>query len=251
MIANPLKVDRRDGLAIVTLSRPPVNALNLGIVESALALLSDLEGDPELRAVVVTGSGSCFSAGLDLKEAPCYSAAEQRRMIGAINRLLFHMFGLRRPTVAAMNGHAQGGGLVLALSCDYRVGPLGSFKLGLTEARAGVPYPTAALAVVKSELPVHAARSLVLGAHNVDPETALRLGVVDELQPPPQVLARALAVAADLARFPAESYIHSKRALRQEALARMRAAIDNGHDDLLDHWLTQDTVSASLRLLAQ
>jgi len=251
MSSTHLKVDRQKDVAVVSLERPPVNALNLGLLEELRDTLTELESAQAVRAVVLTGSGACFSAGIDLKEVPRYSLGEQRRMVECINQLLLRLFSCPRPVVAAVNGHANGGALVLALACDYRVGPLGAYKLGLAETRVGVPYPACAMTVVQSQLAPHAARLLVLGAGSLDPETALRLGIVDELAPPVRVLPRALEVAGDLATFPAQSYAHSKRGLRAEALARMHATVSGAHDDLLTQWLTPETLAASQRQLAK
>jgi enoyl-CoA hydratase len=84
------------------------------------------------------------------------------------------------PTVAAVNGHAIAGGLVLMLACDWRLAVDREALFGLTEIRAGVPYPAAAHAVVQAELAPAAARELVLAGKNHGTERALALGIVDE-----------------------------------------------------------------------
>ena len=123
-------------------------------------------------AVVLTGSGGFFSGGVDLKLAPTLSADEQRGMVAGINRMFADWYGFPGPVVAAVNGHAVAGGLILALCADHRVGVRGA-SYGLTELRVGAPYPVAALAVVRAELDPGPARRLVLGAALVDGEAAL------------------------------------------------------------------------------
>src|SRR5262245_22736677 len=129
----------RGKVVVVRFDRPPANAIEL---ESATALettLAELEADAGVRAVVLTGQGAFFSAGLDLKLVPTYGPAEQRAMIAAINRMVARIYGLTVPVVIAVNGHAIAGGLVVALAGDYRIGSHGTYHLGLTETRVAMP----------------------------------------------------------------------------------------------------------------
>src|SRR5215212_3154423 len=110
--------------------------------------------------------------------ATTLSAEQQREMVGGINQLFHDWYGLPHPVVAAVNGHAVAGGLILALCADHRVGAARA-SYGLTELRVGAPYPGAALAVIRAELDPGPLRRLVLGAGLVDGEAALQLGLVD------------------------------------------------------------------------
>src|SRR5205085_6446111 len=117
--------------------------------------------------------------GLDLKVAPTLDDDGRRAMVRGINRLFIAWYGLPHPVVCAVSGHAIAGGLILALCGDWRVvGRSGRF--GLTELAAGVPYPVAASAIVRAELPPEAARRLMLRADLTDAEGAVAAGVVDE-----------------------------------------------------------------------
>src|SRR4051812_22098101 len=144
---------------------------------------------------------------MDLKTAPTLTAGQQRHTVEGINRLFAGWYSFPRPVVAAVNGHAIAGGLILALCADHRVCVTSAdAKLGLTELRAGIPYPAAAIGVVRAELPPATARRLVLGAALVGPEQALELGVVDELRAPGELLPRALEVAGEMAALPRSTY---------------------------------------------
>ena len=112
---------------------------------------------------------------MDLKLAPTLDEEAQRRMVTGINRLFAGWYAFPRPVICAVNGHAIAGGLILALCGDQRVGARQG-KLGLTEVTAGIPYPRAAIAIVRAELSAASARRLVLGGDLVGPEDALRLG---------------------------------------------------------------------------
>ena len=175
---------------------------------------------------MITGSGDFFSGGVDLKLAPTLSPTEQRGMVAGINRLFYEWYGFPGPVVAAVNGHAVAGGMILALCADHRVGSrAGSY--GLTEVRVGAPYPVAALAVVRAELAPGPARRLVLGGELVDADAALELGLVDELaEPGRRARARAQPSPASWRRCPSATYETVKAQLRGPDLEAIRAGIE-------------------------
>jgi enoyl-CoA hydratase len=239
----------RDGeVAILRLDRPPVNALELGIATELGRRLAEIE-ESDAGAIVLTGNGVCFSAGLDLKVVPRYTPEDQRAMIAAANRLLARLYGCPRPVVAAINGHAIAGGFVIALACDYRVAVASGCKLGLTEARAGIPFPAVAMTILRAELAPAAARRLTLYARNVDPPTALECGAVDELRPAARVLERAVEVARDMAAIPRDTYARIKRQLRADVMVRLEEIVDCGADPLLAAWLGSETGDAAAAVL--
>ena len=234
-----VKVESSGGTAIVRIDRPPANAMNPELVEEIIAVTGDLAAaTPD--AVVIAGRDGFFSAGLDLNLVPTLDAKGQAGMIMGINRMVAAWYGFERPVVGAINGHAIAGGIVLALCADYRVGSKRG-KLGLTEARVGVPYPVNALAVVKAELSPPAARYLVLRAHLVEPPEALELGLVDELADPDAVLERSLEMAAELGDMPSDAYATVKRQLRGPTLAAMQQVVESGSDPMAQGWLSAET----------
>ena len=244
-VAGYVKVEAHDEVAVVRMDRPPANALDLELLEEGHATLERLAAERP-GAVVLTGRDGFFSAGVDLKLAPGLDEAGQRAMVAGINRLFAGWYGFPGPLVCAVNGHAIAGGLILALCGDYRVGAHQG-KLGLTELRAGIPYPVAAMAVARAELSPGAARRLVLGAALVEPEEALRLGALDELAGPQELLPRALEVARELASMPASAYARIKQQLRGPTVEAIAAAADV--DPLLGGWLGDETAGASKELL--
>ncbi|MGA2928402.1 MAG: enoyl-CoA hydratase/isomerase family protein [Solirubrobacteraceae bacterium] len=156
-------------------------------------------------------------------------------MVAAINAMAIGAYGLGCPVVGAITGHAIAGGLVLAPCTDMRVASTAG-RYGLTEAKVGVAYPQAAIAVTRAELAPHAARALALGSRLIDAVECRRLGVFDELLEPEAVLPRATELARELAAFPGDAYQRTKRDLRGRALERMRVAAAD--DPLLAHWIT-------------
>ena len=148
-------------IAHVRLDRPPVNAMNADFIEQIATCFSALEDDDRARAIVVSGSGSAFSAGVDLKHLPNLDVAEQDRLVLAINEMCAAVFCSRKPVIAAMNGHTIAGGMVLALCCDYRIAVDRNAQFGLTEVRVGVPFPEATFLVMQNQLPPQALRELI------------------------------------------------------------------------------------------
>lgn len=244
-MAGPVSIEDQGGVAVVRIDRPPANAMNLELLEAGHRVLGELAA-AEPGAVVLTGREGFFSAGVDLKLAPTLDRDGQRAMVGRINALFAGWYGFPRPVVCAVNGHAIAGGLILALCGDYRVGATEG-RYGLTELRAGMPYPAVAMATVKAELNT-AARVLVLRAELADSRAMLDAGAFDELAEPDAVLPRALAVAEKLAALPREGYALIKDQLRGETVARMRALEES--DPLLRGWTSVETADAAAGVLA-
>jgi enoyl-CoA hydratase len=242
-----VSIEEHDDVAVVRVDRPPANAMDPGLLADAVAATEDIAA-AEPAAVVLTGRPGFFSAGADLKVVPTLDADGQRAMVDGINGLCMAWYGLPRPVVCAVNGHAIAGGLVFALCADYRVAAADG-RYGLTELRAGVPYPTMAIAVVAAELSVPAARRLVLRADLVDAADLRELGAFDEVVPNDEVLDRALAVARDLAALPSSAYAATKRRLRAPTLA-LAARLQAGEADPLgDAWTDADTASRAAAIL--
>jgi enoyl-CoA hydratase len=244
-------IEHDGAVAVFRLNRPPVNAIDLTFARELETAFATLVDAGRARAIVFTGTGDCFSAGLDLKRVPRYRPEEQREMVSALNRTLATLYACPVPVVGAVNGHAIAGGLIFALAADYRVGTNAPCKLGLTEVRVGIPFPAAAMALLQAEVAPNVARILALRGNNVGPDTGLAYGLVDELQPPGRVLPAAIEVARDLASMPREAYARIKRQLRARTIAFIEDVLARGSDPMLDAWITGDASAASAALLHQ
>lgn len=223
-----------DGITLVTIDRPPANAMTIELLGELGPVLEQLATNPP-RAVVLAGREGFFSAGVDLKAVPGYGPAKQRQMVEGINRMATAAYGVPCPLVGAVTGHAIAGGLVLALGCDVRIASTAG-RYGLTEVKVGVPYPQAAIIAVRAELAPHVARRLALGNALIDANECVSLGVFDEAVPPEEVLPCAHEVAAELGAMPTDVYTRTKRELRDEPLSQMQARAAN--DPLLRTWVS-------------
>ncbi len=240
MVGGMARLEVCDGIAIVSLDKPPVNAFDLGLVRDTEECLRKAVDERDARAVLITGKGRCFSAGLDLKTVPYYTPTQQRQLVEDLNRAVAWLYGLSLPTIAAVNGHAIAGGFILAIACDYRVGTSAACSLGVTESRVGIPFPASTMEVLRSELEPAVARRMALTGRLMGPEEALANGVLDELCPADRVLARAKEMAMELGALPRGAYAKIKLQLRGETLARMDHAVRTRSDPLLKMWIAEE-----------
>jgi enoyl-CoA hydratase len=221
------------GVVVLTLDRPPVNALETQFVRDlTTALIEASEGS---AAIVLSGVGRAFSAGVDTKAAATLDREGQRAGVEAINSLVATLFALPVPAVAAVNGHALGGGLIVALACDVVVMTRAECKLGLTEVVAGVPFPAAPLEVCRQRLSPPVYNDLCLTGRVFGPEEALALGVADELADHGRLIAHAIEIASRLAGYPA--YARVKDQVRAAGRTAIEQAVER--DPLLTEWLAR------------
>jgi enoyl-CoA hydratase len=224
-----------EGVWVLALSRPPVNPIDLSVVEAFNAEVSKAAATSACAGVVITGQGRAFSAGIDVKAVPTYNAATLRRMVELVNATVLVLYGMPKPTVAAVNGAAIGAGLVLALACDVRLAAAGTYALGLTEVTAGIPFPAAPMVVVQAELDRHVARDLVLTGRVFQPSAPVAAVVFDEVCQPDALLSTAIERARSSSRLPAYGTV--KQQFKAEALARLRDIVERHADPMLQSWL--------------
>lgn len=249
MTASVVRIDQfSGGVAILTLDRPPVNALNPAFLEAMVRALIDLEGNVEVRALVITGAGKSFSAGMDLKELQNFSEEDQTSMVDLLSHVLIRLYGFQKPVIAAVNGHAIAGGLILPLATDFRISSEGA-RLGLAEVRVGVRFPLVALAIMRQELSPDARRRLVLSGNRVTASVAERLGFIDEVVDGSAVMERARAVAEDFSKIPPHTFAAVKLQLRSDPLNAMKDITAHRSDPLLRGWFTDETKDAARAIL--
>lgn len=238
---------KRDGIESLALRRPPANAMDIALLEELRNAFSALARDDSVRAIVLTAEGTTFCAGLDVKAVPHYSKAEQLRLLDVLNGMILAVYGCPLPVVAAVNGHAIAGGLVLALCCDWRIVVDAPIRAGLAEVRVAIPYPVAAIEVVRAELSPQAARRLVLSGENDGLAEGLAAGLFDESAPREKLLEAAIARAARYAELPRAAFATIKRQLKGPAIAAIESALREGREPLRDNWISAETVAAATR----
>jgi methylglutaconyl-CoA hydratase len=226
-MADVVKVEHREGgAAWVTLDRADaMNALSGQVLRELGAAIDALAGDDAVRSIVITGAGDkAFCAGADLKERRGMSEAETRVRIDLINAVFNAIARLAKPTVAAMNGVAFGGGLELALACDFRVAVSG-IQLGLTEVRLGIMPGAGGTQRMARLVGASRAKELILLGRRIDADKAQAIGLVHEVAAPGALTAIVDKLLGEL----------SGSAPLSVAMAKQ--AIDRGIDVVLDEGL--------------
>ncbi|GEL20436.1 enoyl-CoA hydratase/isomerase family protein [Pseudonocardia asaccharolytica] len=215
-------IERSDDgdIAVLRLTHGPVNAMDLELCQSLIAHFHALVTD-SARAVVITGSGSSFSAGVDLRRFLDGGADYVKRFMPALAGSFQAAFELTKPVVAAVNGHAIAGGCVLAATADVTLMTDGKGRMGVPEIKVGVSFPRIALEVLRYAVGEVAARRLMLGAQTYPPAEVKAIGLVDQLVDGDELLTRAVRTARALAEeSPADTFAATKTQLRREALER-------------------------------
>lgn len=220
-MTGQVQVERRDGVAVLTVDNPPLNLMTMAIREQLAHHADELRHDQDCRAVVILGAGQrAFSAGSDVREFPADAVAGEARARHE-HEWFAALESLPQPTVAALTGHVLGGGLELALCTDLRVAEA-TARLGTPEVNLGLlPCGGATQRLPRLVGPSRAKRMLLLG-EPVDAEQAHRMGLVDEVAADGQGKTAALAMATRLAAAP------------PGAVQAIKLAVDRGLTDGID-----------------
>jgi enoyl-CoA hydratase len=238
-----LHIDERDGCRWIRMQAGKVQALDLELVadlREALLAARDAGAPP----IAIRGTGTSFSAGVDLFRVVREGEPYVSRFLPALAGLFFELFTYPGPLVAAINGHAVAGGAVIAWCGDLRVMAEGTGRIGVPELRVGVPFPAAAVEILRFATGGRGLQALAYAGRTLPPQEALAAGLVDEVASVDALEARAAALAATLAAIPRDSFEITKRALRRphlEAIARDGAMID---DEVLSIWRRPATLEA-------
>jgi enoyl-CoA hydratase len=185
--------ERRGSTALVKLNRPEArNAISPEVSSTMVSILDEIEGDPGLRAVVLTGRGEVFSAGADLKVVASGRAGDIANVKGGFAGVVTRNFP--KPLIAAVNGPALAGGFEIVLACDLVVASEAS-RFGIPEAKRGLMAAAGGLIRLPKRVPLAIALELAMTGDPIDADRALALGLVNRVVPAATVVDEALALA--------------------------------------------------------
>jgi enoyl-CoA hydratase len=207
-----------DGIVTLRLAHGKASVMDADFLRAFQTRIAEAE---DAAAIVITGTGSIFSAGVDLFRLTDGGAEYVRRFVPLLSDFLLQLFTLPVPVVAAANGHAVAGGALTVMASDYRLMAEGGGRIGVPELLVGVPFPASALEIVRYAVAPQHVQPLVLTGRTLLPDEALAWGVVDEVIPAEGLLERAYAVARQLAAVPRETFRLTKQYLRAETLERI------------------------------
>jgi enoyl-CoA hydratase len=228
---------------VLRLRHGKANAIDVELLEALMAKL-EKAADEGCRALVLTGSGSIFSAGVDLRRVLREGEEYLHRLVPMIGEGLRRLFSFPRPVVAALNGHAVAGGCITACACDRRIAAAGDATVGVPELRVGVPYPSAALEILRFVVGDRGLEEVVYSAGTSDLEAARDLGLVDEIVPPETLLDRAVAAAERMASVAPETFALTKRQIRRPVLDRLAAGATAADREVERIWRLASTREA-------
>lgn len=231
-----VRVDDRDGIAVLTLDRPPANAFAPELVGRLRDVLRETAG---ARALVLTSANpGIFSAGWDLPVIAALDRTGMSEFFDSYCDLVREIFAHPAPVVAALPGHAIAGGLIVACAADERYAAEGAARFGLSEVALGVPLPACCLELFAYVLGPRRMERLTASAENLPGPEALALGLLDRLVAAPGLLDASLERAQRLARGSAAAYAEVKRRARADAVARFDGARKD--DPFLDFWFSAE-----------
>jgi enoyl-CoA hydratase len=208
-----------DHVARITLHNPPANVLSLSLLKELEQALNEVEGDEDVRVVIVTGGGRFFCAGADINELAQLNTVRSGSEFAARGQsLLSRIDRLEKPVLAAINGTCLGGGLELALACHIRVAAAGAL-LGLPEIKLGLIPGFGGTQRLPRVVGISKAAELILTGGSLSAEEALRIGLVSRVVPPHELAAQAETIASLMT-------VRSRTAI-QAALQAIRGGPDN------------------------
>lgn len=248
---------RHDGdILEIRLARAPVNALDPDLCRSLQNAIDEAVAQ-DAKALVLSGNSKVFSAGLDVPHL--LSLGDDRSALlagwGAFFDAIRAIAGSPVPVVAAITGHAPAGGCVLALCCDYRVmaksdDPARPFRIGLNETQVGLVAPAGIQQLMERTVGKHRAGVLLATGDLVEADRALAIGLIDELVPGDQVVARSVAWLQALLKLPRQPVLTTRAISRADLIAALAPEnIQLGR--FIDAWTEPDTQAGLKALVAR
>jgi enoyl-CoA hydratase len=236
-----IDVTQRGRITVLTLAHGKANALDTELCDELSARFDALSADKNCAAVVLTGQGKIFCAGVDLLRAAEGGRAYMEKFLPALRKSFDLVFACRKPVIAALNGHAVAGGCVLACCADRRLMARDSGRIGVTELQVGLPFPANALEVMRAVTTPRYFHEVMFNARTYAPADAHTRGLIDTVVEPDRLLDEAVGLAEMLAALRPEAFAQTKQHWRQPVLDRLAkdgAKFDAAVDAV---WLAPET----------
>jgi enoyl-CoA hydratase len=236
------EVTHRGRVDVLQMRHGKANALDIEFCEALSAEVAACAASPA-GALVLTGQGTIFSAGVDLPRLVAGGADYVRRFLPAMNKAFEALFAFPKPLIAAVNGHAIAGGCVMTACADCRIMTREAARIGIPELLVGVPFPLVPLEIIRFATPPQYQQALIYRGLTLTADDALGYGLVDAVADPDRVVDDAIAVAESLAAVPPQAFQLTKRLLREPTLRRIREG--SAVDALVqDAWAGEAVLSA-------
>ena len=217
-------LEREGNIALITMDRPEaLNALNSQVLAELSQVLDQVEADPDLYVAIITGAGRSFVAGADIGQMSALTSAEAKAFGLFGNQVLLKLENLSKPTIAAVNGFALGGGCELSMACDIRLASEKA-KFGQPEVGLGITPGFGGTQRLARIVGTAHAMELILTAKTISAAQALEIGLVSNVYAPDDLLPQAKALAQAIAANAQVAVRQSKAAIRRGLQADMYTA---------------------------
>jgi enoyl-CoA hydratase len=247
---STVRIDRKGPLAVLRLDKGRGNAIDEPLVRDLLQAARDLGTDPSVRGVLlISAHPKLFCPGLDLVTLIELDRAAMEHFMLLFADMVWALYGLPRPMVAGVNGHAVAGGCILALTADHRVLRRGGAQIGLNEVKVGLPLPWSVSELLRASVPPPALGQVALLGRNFADDAAIRVGLADELADAEGFEDHCLLRLQEFAEKDGYAVVMTKMALRHDVLEGMKARERERMGGWLDGWFS-DATRARLRELA-
>lgn len=237
-----VEVGYQDSVAILKLNRGITNALNLRLAGDLVGALKGMKEDPKVRALVLcSNNDKFFSIGFDIPELFDLSKEDFRPFYQTFNRACMDLYAFPKPTVAAITGHAIGGGCSLSICCDYRFIAEGWKLMGFNDVKLGFPITYPADRILRQLVGERFARDIVYGGEFYRPEDLLQMGMVDLVLSLDQVLPKSVEKAGSLGEMPQDAFAM----IKQSRVDPVEAEVLNHEEEkerlFMERWHSHDT----------
>ncbi len=236
-----IELETRGAVTILRMQRGKGNALNIDLLTAVDDALVTIEAS-DARALIITGQGSVFGAGVDLPELVAGGEPYVRKFIPLLAKVFERLAKFPKPVVAAVNGHAIAGGAIIMLACDQRLLARGSARVGLTEMQVGVPFPAWALETARFATPPEHFSTLICTGRTWTGDEALARGLVDEVVEPERLADRAMEVARELGALLPATFKTTKLAVRRPLYEAVERTIA-GDAAIVDTWSSPEVLA--------
>lgn len=228
-----------DGVGVITLQRPPMNALSISVQQQFAAAAREADQRRDVAALVIHGGPKVFAAGADVKEMAEWDHRTMVERSTGLQAAFTAVAEVGKPTIAAITGYALGGGLELALACDFRV-CADNAKLGLPEIQLGIIPGAGGTQRLPRLIGPARAKELIFSGRHVRSDEAERIGLVDRVVPADEVFEAAMVWAQTFVNGPAMALRAAKTAVDRGVEVDLRSGLEFERQQFAALFATQD-----------
>tara|TARA_B100001989_G_scaffold249810_1_gene225765 strand:- start:311 stop:1063 length:753 start_codon:yes stop_codon:yes gene_type:complete len=233
-----IKTDINGNIGIISIDRPPVNAINPELVSSLSESLDSFHSNDSIQGVILEGRSGIFSAGLDITHLFPKDREYIKTFWESFSSLLNKMFTYEKPLYSSIGGHCPAGGTVMVIMTDYRIMANGKYVIGLNEVDVGLTVPYGIGNVFQYVVGQRNAEDLLLKAKLISPEDALNTGLIDEVCDSEDLLSTTLKRIEVAANLYSSQQIMTKKILRDKVVNLVLENFNNDTELILDSWFS-------------